>query len=198
MWDDKKEYIFSPLSIPKSNVNVDLGNVYRIYRKTGEMVEVPAASAAEAIEKSGINDAIKIVSMAVVRKQMMDKNIISSLGEDAETNIEVDKDSPTGLGFLFVADEKHLKGESKAEFELFGLGDLANMSEQAEENPPPSEDEPLQKPIESPPSDNMAVSANEEKPKNKAVETAKDNIEKPEAKELTSEEVSDLLSSNDS
>ena len=127
MWnDDKEKDVFSALSIPCTKIGDDVFSGYRIYRQNGEKIDVEADSAAEAVEKSGVDDAVKIISMATQRDKMMDKNILSSLDESANTDIEIPSDAVSSLGQLLLRPEE-IPQSDKREFESFGLGALAGV-----------------------------------------------------------------------
>ena len=130
--------VFAPLEMNVSSLGRDLSKVYKVVRTNGEVVEVEADSAAEAVEKSGVKQPIKVVNAAYERSVMIEQGGLKE--EDAKALTDINPENRTSLGFLIVDD---LEDEEPEPFEEMGLGVLTkNKSQEEAELEPPKVEEP--------------------------------------------------------
>lgn len=123
LFDEKHE--FSSIHIPVSTRIDDLRTTYRIYMISGEVHEVAAASAAEAVEKSGIHDHIlRIANAAHEARMMLDTHVLNPNGMAVATDISMEQKSAV----LIAADDNALH-IPKAEFASFNLVEYAQEVE---------------------------------------------------------------------
>jgi hypothetical protein len=123
LFDEKHE--FSSMHIPVSTRIDDLRTTYRIYMISGEVHEVHAASAAEAVEKSGIHENIlRIANAAHEARLMLDTHVLNPNGMAVATDISMEQKKSV----LIAADDNALH-IPKAEFSLFNLVEYAHEVE---------------------------------------------------------------------
>lgn len=116
---------FASLSIPRVSLINKETDRYLIVRANGEKVALDASSAAEAIEKSGITDARRVVNLAFETDQILEKGVLGASGEKVETRITLEEE----LVEFHVADllEKESEAEAFVEFDLSELSKLSHQ-----------------------------------------------------------------------
>ncbi len=111
---------FIPLEIRKSHFLDGVTQIYRVVTKSGEVTDVEASSAHEAMEKSGIKNPLKIISGISEKNRMLQKSVLVPEGYSVPTDINIDN-NVSDMSFLML-DE--LDESPKAPFEAASLKDL--------------------------------------------------------------------------
>ncbi len=87
----EEQHEFSSIHIPISEMKEDLARQYRLYMQDGQIHEVVADSAADAVAKLGIKDGIvRIASAMQESTRMLQINILQPVGTSVATNISLE------------------------------------------------------------------------------------------------------------
>ena len=122
LYDEHHE--FSPILIPISTRMDELRVTYRIYMQSGEVHEVRANSAAEAVEALGISEGIlRIANAAHEARAMLDSNLLNPNGMAIATDITLTETTKT----LLVVEDS-VTQQLKDEFTAFNLVDYADAT----------------------------------------------------------------------
>jgi hypothetical protein len=122
---------FAPLSIRRSTRQTDHITRYRVEQAGKPPVIVEAASAAEALKKSGVREATRIVNLDVERLNMLASGVLLPEESTVSTNIALDEDV---LPQFFQADLS-AQAETDVAFEEMSVGTLAEMLSRPAEKP---------------------------------------------------------------
>lgn len=119
------DFPFASLSIPRATLINKEKDRYLVIRGNGEKMVLEAASAAEAVEKSGIRDARKVVNLAYEAEQILEKGVLGASGEKMETRITLEEELPA----FQVADllEEESEDEAFVEFDLVEFSKLSHQ-----------------------------------------------------------------------
>jgi hypothetical protein len=122
LYDEHHE--FSPILIPISTRMDELRVTYHIYMQSGDVHEVKANSAAEAVEQLGLTGGILRISNAAHETRMMlDSNLLNPNGMAVATDITMTEKTKN----ILVVDEQ-VTQQLKDEFTTFTLVDYANAT----------------------------------------------------------------------
>lgn len=138
---------FAPLQIRRSTRVGDHITRYRVERAGAEPVIVEAGSAAEALRKSGVREASRIVNLDIERLNMLASGLLQPEESSASTSISFDEDQ---LPQFFQADISE-QLDKDVPFEEFSLGDLAGIVTKNLSVPPASVQAPPAVAMPSPP-----------------------------------------------
>jgi hypothetical protein len=123
---------FAPLQIRRSTRIGDHVTRYRIERAGADPVIVEAGSAAEALKKSGVREATRIVNLDIERLHMLASGLLQPEESSASTSISFDEEQ---LPQFFQADISE-QLDKDILFEELSIGDLVGMVKKAEPAPP--------------------------------------------------------------
>lgn len=131
---------FAPLKIKQNSRRSDHITRYRIERAGAHPVIVEAASAAEALRKSGVSEPTRIVNLDVERLNLLASGLLQPEEQDIHTSISMDEER---LPQFFNAEMGEANSDEEP-FEEMSLSSLAEKTQTAEVSspdfspPPPS------------------------------------------------------------
>lgn len=190
------DFAFAPLVLPVSSVTEGLENSYKVIATNGEAVTVAASSAAEAIEKSGVKRALRVISIRQEKQHMMERNLLHPQERTVPTNIDTENFVPDFRSLVV----DNLEEEERAPFEECSLASIAVRSvDKLPEKPKPQpQPKPQPKPAE------VAVVLKESKEEKEVIEIALPKsapLPEPEIippdRELTPDEVEALMNAKE-
>lgn len=120
---EEDEFPFIPLELPKSHLLEGEMQVYRVVDMAGKIVSVQAASAHEAIEKSGISKPLKVVSGVSEKNKLLKKHVLVPEGKSVQTDIDLEN-NVSDLSFLVLDEIEETPAEP---FEAFNLKQMAAL-----------------------------------------------------------------------
>lgn len=127
--EEKPQFI--PLELPTSHLLEGVTQRYRVVKTNGEVLEVEATSAHEAIAKSGVEKPLKVVSGISEKNRMLQKNVLIPEDRSVPTDIDI-SNNVSDMRFLIFNELEEEKSDEP--FEEMTLVALAKPK--AETNPP--------------------------------------------------------------
>lgn len=119
---------FSPIHIPISTRMDELRTTYRIYMQNGDVQEIKANSAAEAVEQLNFPDGIlRICNAAYETRQMLNANLLTPNGMSIATDISTE-DKPK---ITHIVEDTTLISSPEQTFAFFNLVEYANATAQS-------------------------------------------------------------------
>lgn len=187
---------FAPLVLPVSSVSEGLESNYKIIKTTGEAVVVEASSAAEAMEKSGIKNPLRIISIAQEQRRLMARNLLHPQDSTVQTNIDTENFVPDFRSLVV----ENLEEEEPQPFEECSLAELSvrRLDKLPEKPKPAPKPEPVvEQAPPPPPVEESTLIAVEKEPAPPLPPPSEQEIIPPD-RELTPEEVDALMNAKPS